>query len=118
MKLQLYYPSRQGAQTLWLRNFQNKLPGYATTLGLTPEVLASALNDLFWILYFQCGLPANARRYALACTAAAKNLMSGEGNDLIVVPPFDMPELPAGIPLVKAGALDRIFNLVQTIKFT
>ena len=40
-----------GEQGGWLANFTNKLPGYATALGLTTPQVTAAVADGNWLIY-------------------------------------------------------------------
>jgi len=116
MKRNNYYPSRQGDQIIWLGNFANKLPGYATTLGLAAGVVTAASADCKWTIYvLQTWLPA-VRTWALSATDAATETQSGAGTGAQTLPVFTPPPLPTGVTAVNPGALDRVLALVQTIK--
>ena len=115
MKRQAYYPTNAPEQIIWLENLRNKLGGYAAVLGLTAAQVAAGVADARWIIYvLGSWLPA-VRAWTKACTAAALQAQSGVGG-VMVLPVFTPPALPAGVVPVNAGALDRIFALVQVIK--
>lgn len=116
MKRQAYYPSRAADQIVWLENFRNKLPGYKAALGLSDPQAAAGVADARALIYvLGSWLPA-VRNYAPACTTAANDAMTGDGQSLLVLPVFTPPALPSGVTMVNSGALDRIFALVATIK--
>jgi len=116
MKRNIYYPIRQSEQILWLGNFSNKLPSYATTLGLTAGQVTANTADCGWLIYvMQTWLPAG-RAWSLASTDAVVESQTGDGSTAQVLPVFTAPALPAGVVAVNPGALTRIFALVQLIK--
>ena len=51
MKRNTYFPARQTDQIVWLGNFDTKLPGYATALGLTTPQVTAAVADGNWLIY-------------------------------------------------------------------
>ena len=111
-----YYPSAQNDQIVWLTNFSGKLPGLATVLNLTPDQIKSAVADCGWLIYLlQFWLPAT-RNWSQTGTAAAADAQTGDGTNLMMLPVFAAPALPAGVVPVNTGALTRIFALVQDIK--
>jgi hypothetical protein len=116
MKRNFFYPVRQSEQIVWLTNFYNKLTGYGTVLGLTAGQVTAAVGDAKWLVYvLQQWLPAT-RAWAIACTEAAVEAQSGTATGVLTLPVFTPPPLPAGVVAVAAGALDRTFVLVQSIK--
>jgi hypothetical protein len=116
MKRNTYYPIRRGDQILWMGNFSNKLPGYATLLGLTAAQATAAGADCGWIIYIlQTWLPA-LRTWAQSGTDAAEEAQTGTGTAAQTLPVFTPPALPTGVVAVAPGALTRIFALVQLIK--
>jgi hypothetical protein len=116
MKTNSYYPSRQGDQIVWLGNFSNKLPGYATALGLTAGQSTAAVADCGWLIYFMGSWLPNVRAWSLACTDALGEAQIGSGSAAQVLPVFAAPALPTGVVAVNPGAQNRIFALVQLIK--
>jgi hypothetical protein len=116
MKRQAYYPSRTADQILWLENFRNKLAGYLTALGLTTAQGDAAIADARWLLYvLGSWLPA-VRAWGKACTDATTEAQSGGGASPQVLTVFTAPTPATGVVPVATGALDRIFDFVQTIK--
>ena len=116
MKRNSYYPTRVGDQIVWLINFANKLPGQAAALGLTPAQVAAIVADCLWLTYvLQSWLPA-ARAWSLAATNAATAAQTGDGPGLSSLPVFAPNAPPATVVPVNIGALNRIFNFVQTLK--
>lgn len=119
MKRQPYYPRLTGEQSEWHTNFATKLPGYATTLGLTPAEVDAAVADNLILAYGLGGWITTVRDFGPACTQSLETLSSGTGSALYVfpTPAFPaLPELPAGILGVKPGALQRTFDLAVTLK--
>ena len=116
MKRNTYYPSKSADQVIWLENFRNKLPGYASALGLTTPQRDAAVADARWLVYvLGSWLPA-VRAFAPACTDAATLAQTGDGSALMVLSVFTASALPAGVVAVNTGALNRIFALVQIMK--
>lgn len=77
MKRQAYYPSRIADQLIWLKNFHNKLGNYQATLGLTSEQVNSATADGRYLVYVFGTWLATVRPWALSCTKAANDAMTG-----------------------------------------
>jgi hypothetical protein len=116
MKRNAYYPIRQSDQIVWLANFANKLPSVAAALGLPAATVTAAVADCNWLSYvLQTWLPA-VRTWAQSGTDAANDAQIGDGTAAMTLPVFTPPPLPTGVTAVNPGALDRIFDLVQTIK--
>ena len=115
MKRQAYYPTNVPEQIIWLENLRNKLGTYTAVLGLTAAQVAAGVADARWIIYMLGSWLPAVRAWSKACTAAALQAQSGVGG-VMVLPVFTPPALPAGVVPVNAGALDRIFALVQVIK--
>jgi len=116
MKHNTYFPIRQADQVVWLVNFANKLPGYATALGLTTPQVTAAVADAQWLVYVIGAWLGAARAWSLACTDAVTEAQSGNGTALMSLPVFTAPAFPEDVAPVNTGALDRIFALAQTIK--
>lgn len=116
MKRQDYFASRLGDQPEWLENFANKLPGYATALGLLAAAVAAAVADARWYAYVVGIWRTAAQEFGATITAAVAEANAGVGTTTQVLPGFTAPVLPAGVAAVNPGALDRIFRLVRDIK--
>jgi hypothetical protein len=100
----------------WLGNFKEKLPGYATALGLTVAQVADAVADCAWLEYLlKSWLPAE-RAFDQACTETLLAARSGAGAEAMSLPAFNAPALPSGVAAVAPGALERIIALVYVIK--
>ncbi len=116
MKHNNYYPMRQGDQVTWLGNFTGKLPPLTATLGLTAGQVTAIVADCNWIIYVQQSWLPATRTWALSGTDALNEAQTGTGSSVQVLPVFIPPALPAGVVAVNAGALTRLFTLIQTIK--
>jgi hypothetical protein len=116
MKHNIYYPSRQGDQIIWLTNFLNKIGGYTTILGLSAEQVTAAKADANWLLYVLQIWLAAVRTWAMGATSTANDAQTGDGSAAMTLPVFAAPALPDGTSAVAPGALNRIFTLVQQIK--
>ena len=122
MKTNPFWPSRQPDQIIWLQNFLTKLPGYATTLGLTTAQVTGAVADCLWLIYILQNWLPETRSWGKSCTDALNEAETGTGSTAQVLPVFTAPPLPgAATPIpatvpVLPGALLRIFALAQQIK--
>ena len=116
MKRNTYYPVRIADQITFLVNWCNKLPGYATTLGLSPAQSTASVADGVWLVYVLQSWLTAVRAFSLAGTEAANTAQTGDGTALMVLPVFAPAAPPAGVVPVNTGALNRIFALVQIIK--
>ena len=116
MKRNTYFPIPVGDQIIWVINFMTKLPGLATTLGLTPAQVAAILKDCAWVVYvLQLWLP-GVRTWALGTSQAALLAQTGVGASDMVLPTFTAPDLPGTVVPSRPGAYTRIFEFVQQIK--
>ena len=116
MKRNTFYPIRIADQIIWIGTFRNKLASHATALGLAPAQVTAILADCDWLLYvLQKWLPA-VRNWAQSGTDFAAEAQSGFSAGAQELPVFVPPALPEGVVAVAAGALDRIFTLIQVIK--
>lgn len=115
MTRQRYYPVRIAEQATWLENFRNKLPGYATPLGLTPDQVTAAVADARWLVYVLISYLPATRAWTTACTAAAQQAQTGTGG-ILVLPIFSPPVLSAGVTPRAEGALNRLFDFVAQLK--
>ena len=116
MKHNTWYPMRQGDQINWHVNWINKLPNWATALGLSPAQLAAAIADSLWLIYVLQAWLGAVRAFSLGATDSVTEAQTGTGNAPMVLPPFTAPALPAGGTPVNPGALTRTFALVQLLR--
>ena len=119
MKRQPFYPRNQGDQSEWHTNQATKLPGYRAALGLTQAEEDNGVADNLVLAYGLGGWIVAVREHATAATSSLKTLNTGTGSADFAFPVIQLPPaptLPAGITAVKPGALQRIFDLAQTIK--
>ncbi len=116
MKRQNYYPSRIGDQVNWLDNFGTKLPIYGTALGLSAPVITNRVNDAKYGNYVLGTWLSAVRAFTPATTDAVDDLLEGISTEVLTLPAFTAPALPAGVTAVEPGLLTRIFNLAATIK--
>ena len=118
MKRQYYYPRVLAARPEWHKNMANKLAGYTTTLPLTTDQVNQGVGDNLMLYYGLGAWITNVRDFAPACTADLRVLEFGTGPDPFAFTTYaapDVPAIPVGV-IVKPGALQRIFDLVKTIK--
>jgi len=118
MKYQRYFPNTIGEQCVWLSNFITKLPGYATVLELSPARVEACINDCRFMHYVLGAWLAEVRVFGRAATSAMEMLLTGEKRVPVTLPVFTPPPLPSGVETVLAGALSRVFDLVQLIKIS
>jgi hypothetical protein len=122
MKHNSFYPTSTAEQILWLINFFNKLTGHAATLGVSTTACAAAVADARWLIYVLADWQPAERAWNKSCTEAVRVAQTGSSVGPLVLPVFIAPPLPAavgGLPAVvavDAGALTRIFSLVQVMQ--
>ena len=112
MKKEPYLPQSDPGKVLWLRNFAEKLPGFAAELDITPAQLAQVDTDSEafgdTIVYL------NNQKNGLESLTAFKNQLRNGKLPLGSIPSFGTP------PTLPAGTLNDIFGrtrlLVRTIK--
>lgn len=126
MKRRPYYPRQLAEQGPWLSNFADKLGDYETALGLSTAQVEGGVQDALYLKYALAQWLKDVRTFAEAATQAVDVLSNGTSDAAYLLPAFTAPTLPAAdatatpplpatIP-VRAGALRRIFDLVQIIK--
>lgn len=111
-KRKFYLPNSDADKVLWLNNFAEKLPAYATTLGITASTLAQVQtdSDVFGSVFiFQ-----NALKNTMESYTAFKNLLK-DGKDALTPPPT-IPTLPTLPPSSQSNIFGRAAQLVQNIK--
>ena len=111
---QRFYPNRTAEQMNWLRNFADKIPPYASTLGLDAAEVTLAVQDALWAGYIVGAWQPAARLFAKAATQYAKSTEKGEGSSPLLT--FTPPPLPEDVVPRPFGALDRVFRLVRILK--
>ncbi|MCX6899787.1 MAG: hypothetical protein NT105_13950 [Verrucomicrobia bacterium] len=116
MSIQRYFPNRAGEQIVWLTNFRNKLPQYATRLGLDPARVAEVIATCGFVIYVLENWLVAVRTFGPTATSAVNLLLNGDGTATMVLPGFTAPPLPPGVAPVTTGALTRIFDLVAAMK--
>lgn len=121
MRHQLYFPPRQADQVAWLRQFRHELPGCIERLEavrpLDPGLRDEVLRDLDWLIFVMGPAMTRVRALGRAMTSVQRALLMGDarGGMPVSLPALSLPEPPAGPP-ARAGALKRVFKLVQVIK--
>ncbi len=116
MKRQFYFPTRISEQVNWLGNFADKLPGYATPLGLDAPTVTAAVADAVWGKYVLGLWLTDVRSFTPATTDAVDEALSGTGASAIAMPAFTPPTPPAGVTAQPPGLLTRLFALVAKCK--
>ena len=126
MKHNSYFPLATADQLLWLANFWNKIQGHAPALGVTVIACAAAVADARWSIYILGSWVPNERAHAKSVTQSAQEALYGSAPGDYVLTPHLPPPLPGADPAAvpplpavvarPAGALNRIFDLVQEIK--
>ena len=115
MKHNSYFPSKQADQITWLVNFDAKIAGHATALGLTTAQITAITADCAWLIYVLQSWLNAVRTWAQSCTDAATYTQTGTGG-VQTLPVFTAPAVPTGTAPVALGVLTRLFALVQQIK--
>lgn len=126
MKRKYYYPTIQAQQGNWLGNFADKLGDYKTALSLTDDQVDGGVEDALYLKYAISQWLSDVRTFQESATLAINVLSYGNSAGVYSLPVFSPPPLPAAdatatpplpatVP-VRAGALSRIFDLVQIIK--
>lgn len=110
MPTRFYYPKEESQQLLWFTNLRSKLPGYATTIEISPAALAACLNDLDNLIYWWQELVPSARAYAKSVTSSRDLLAAGTGSNPVVPTAPDSSTPPA--TSVLPGALSRLFEAI------
>ena len=118
MKRQDYYPGRIGDQVNWLDNYAQKLPLHGPTLGVAAGDVTASVNDAKWANYVLGSWLAALRNFTPSTTDAVDDVLTGAGDDPVVLPTFTAPALPAGVTAALPGVLLRIFALVAKMKLS
>lgn len=116
MKRQRYFPSTLTARPEWFRNFADQLLAANATLGFITAEINPVVSDARFCEYASGTWLTAAREFGPAATAALEDFYTGSGTAPYVLPGFTPPDLPDGVVAVPAGALERIFAFVKTIK--
>lgn len=126
MKHNNYYPMSAAEQIVWLGNFWNKIRGHAAVLGITQAACDAAVADARWVIYVLGSWLPNERAHGKSATQSVQEVLYGTAPGAYVLTPHLPPPLPPAdatavppLPAVvatPAGALNRIFDLVQEIK--
>ncbi len=116
MKRQPYFPKRIAERPDWFGTFATELVAANAILGLPAASVTDGVADARYLEYVTGAWLNATREFGPACTSAIDSLFDGPGPDPFVLPAFNAPALPAGVTAVGAGALTRIFALVQIIK--
>jgi hypothetical protein len=126
MKKQFYFPRLVAQRPEWFRNFAIGLITHAGQLGLPAATLNAGVADALYCEYSTGSWLTAVRELGPSGTASIETLFYGTGPGAFVQPVFVPPPLPAAQPTatpplpavvpVAAGALTRIFAMVQMIK--
>jgi len=116
MKRNSYYPPDKPNQIIWLTSFITQIQIIGPGIGLTAAQIAAMGADCRWLIYLlQAWLPAT-RTWSQTGTNTLIEAQTGDGSELMELPIFVAPALPATVVPVNTGALTRIFAAVQDIK--
>ena len=110
-----YIPNGDNDRVTWLNNFNSKLPGYATTLGINTAEVTSVANDTAMFTYTVN--ISNVYKQTAQNMVAFKNLLKHQqlsAGPLGAIP--GLPPIPPAPTAVPAGVFDRISKLVARIK--
>lgn len=117
MKHQLYFPARHSEQLAWLRHFRHQLPLQVQQLETppSPDLYEQVLRDLDALIYCMGELTPWVRTLNKATTEMQRALLTGDRRSTaMAMLPINAPKPPAEMP--RAGALKRVFALVQILK--
>jgi hypothetical protein len=116
MKRQRYFPRLINARPEWFGNYATKLQELNAQLGLPAPEVAATVADALYLKYLTGDWLTAAREFGPSATASIEMAFDGPGPDPFAPASFVAPPLPTGVVAVAAGALQRIFAFVQTIK--
>jgi hypothetical protein len=114
MKRQRYFPYLVAERPEWFHNFATQMTPANVTLGLDAAAVTAIINDAGYCEYVCGDWLTTVREFGPTATAAIDVLFDDAGG--FALPAFTPPALPTGVTLVTAGALQRIFDFVRTIK--
>lgn len=116
MKREFYLPTDEASQSIWLNNFAQKLPAYATTLGVSAATVTQEQNDAKNFAAMLGFLEA-LRQYGTQSTAYKNLLKQGNEGNTAIGSLVATPALPTFIPTPPMGDIfGRLAKLVTTIK--
>jgi hypothetical protein len=110
-----YIPNSDSERVTWMNNFNNKLPSYATPLGLTAAEISGVADDTAMFAYV-VNL-SNIYKQTSRNMIAFKNQLKHKQDDagqLGAIP--GLPTIVAPPTAVAEGVFDRISRLVARIK--
>lgn len=116
MKRQNYFPSRIGDQVNWLKNYADKLPTYAGTLGLDTGDVTDGVADARRAEYALGDWLTDLRDFSPAATSAVDIILYGTGTLVAELPTFTAPTSATGTTALLPGTLNRIFTQAGDIK--
>ncbi len=110
-----YLPSGDNDRLTWLNNFNSKLSGYASTLGITPAEVSSVADDTAMFTYTvnTCNVYKQTAQNMVAFKSLLKHQQLNAGP-LGAIP--GLPPIPPAPTAVPAGVFDRVGKLVARIK--
>lgn len=112
-----YFPTRIGDEIIWLRNFDNKIAGYAPTLGISADAISEVRNDVTRVIYLLDTVNDAARQFDQAVSAYIRLALDGpEGTSSTPLPTFSLPTAPPPPGEVAPGALKRLFRFIKNLK--
>ena len=116
MERSSYLPKDEAGQSLWLNNLAQKLPLYATPLGVTAAVVTQVQNDAKNFAAMLGFLEA-LRQYSSQSTAYKNLLRQGNGGNTPIGTLATAPTLPVFTPAPPVGDIfGRLAKMVATIK--
>jgi hypothetical protein len=117
MKRKRYFPRSVAERPEWFHNFALQLPVANATLGLPAPAVTAKVAEALWLEYVTGPYLTAVRDFGPAASAAVEDALNGPGGAAQVLPVFTAPPLGTVVPQ-PSGALQRIFEFVQTIKST
>jgi len=113
MKKTYFLPRGDSQRSTWLRNFNVKLPGYASKLGITKEELLVVSKDTIAYDYV-LDMVTIAKTFEHTCSTQKTSFRNCTiGNENVAFPVFVTTTAPDAVPY---GIFTRISNLVKKIK--
>ncbi len=113
MKKKYFLPVGDSQRSTWLRNFNAKLPGYATKLGLTKLETDSVNKDTLAYDYV-LDMVANSKTFEHTCATQKTSFRNSKsGTEVIPFPVYVVSTPPDTVPY---GIFTRITALVKKIK--
>ena len=108
-----YLPAGDNDRLAWLKDFKDKIGGYAALFGISPAEV-TAIGTYYTMLAYILRLIESVRKFSQDLTKFKDILMIAPiGTPISAVPTLTIPAPPAAVP---AGIFTIISGIVQRIK--